>query len=142
MKVAKEVSGKFESRKVLVVEDDPLLRSLIADGLKGDKFSVSVAASAAEAKRVILEVDPDVALLDIELGNGPTGLDLAEYIATSAPHMAIVFLTHLPDPRFAGQDASSIPKPAAYTSRHQLQFRQGTQGRLSAKFRQEIWRRL
>ena len=114
MKIAKNASGKFESRKVLVVEDDPLLRSLIADGLKGSQFSVSVAASAAEAKRVILEVDPDVALLDIELGNGPTGLDLAEYIASSAPHMAIVFLTHLPDPRFAGQDSSSIPKRAAY----------------------------
>ena len=63
---------------------------------------------------MILEVDPDVALLDIELGNGPTGLDFAEYIASSAPHVAIVFLTHLPDPRFAGQDASSIPKRAAY----------------------------
>jgi hypothetical protein len=36
MKVAKNLSGKFESRKVLVVEDDPLLRSLIADGLKGN----------------------------------------------------------------------------------------------------------
>ena len=114
MKVAKDSSGYFESRKVLIVEDDPLLRSLIADGLKGSNFSVSVAASAAEAKRVILEVDPDVALLDIELGNGPTGLDLAEYISTTAPHIAIVFLTHLPDPRFAGQDSSSIPKRAAY----------------------------
>lgn len=85
---------------------------MIADGLKGSKFSVSVAASAAEAKRVILEIDPDVALLDIKLGGGPTGLDLAEYIANSSLHMAIVFLTHLPDPRFASQDASSIPKRA------------------------------
>lgn len=114
MKVAKVNSGAFESRKVLVVEDDPLLRSLIADGLKGNGFAVSVASNAAEAKRVILEVDPDVALLDIELGNGPTGIDLAEYLSSQAPHIAIVFLTHLPDPRFAGEDASSIPKRAAY----------------------------
>ena len=104
----------YESRKVLVVEDDPLLRSLIADGLKGNGFFVSVAASAAEAKRVITEVDPDVALLDIELGNGPTGIDLAEYLSSQAPHIAIVFLTHLPDPRFAGEDSNSIPKKAAY----------------------------
>ena len=114
MKVAKVASGKFETRKVLVVEDDPLLRSLIADGLKGNKFSVRVAESAAEAKRVILEFDPDVALLDIELGSGPSGLDLAEYITTVAPQIAIVFLTHLPDPRFVGHDAGSIPKKAAY----------------------------
>ena len=75
----------------MVVEDDPLLRSLIADGLKGSNFSVSVAASAAEAKRVIIDLDPDVALLDVELGSGPSGLDLAAYIATSSLHIAIVF---------------------------------------------------
>jgi DNA-binding NarL/FixJ family response regulator len=114
MKIAKDVNSIYESRKVLVVEDDPLLRSLIADGLQGSNFSVSVAASAAEAKRAIIDLDPDVALLDIELGFGPSGLDLAAYIATSSPHTAIVFLTHLPDPRFAGQEASSIPKRAAY----------------------------
>ena len=114
MPVAVTDLGDYESRKVLVVEDDPLLRSLIADGLKGNGFFVSVAASAAEAKRVISEVDPDVALLDIELGNGPTGIDLAEYLSSQAPHIAIVFLTHLPDPRFAGEDSNSIPKKAAY----------------------------
>ena len=114
MKVAKVSNGGFESRKVLVVEDDPLLRSLIADGLSGSGFKVEVAANAVEAKQAILNFDPDVALLDIELGTGPTGLDVAEYITQQKPHIAIVMLTHLPDPRFAGEDSKSIPKRAAY----------------------------
>lgn len=104
----------IESRKVLVVEDDALLRSLIADGISGSGFTVAVAANAVEAKQVILNFDPDVAVLDIELGTGPTGLDIAEYITKQKPHIAIVMLTHLPDPRFAGEDSKSIPKRAAY----------------------------
>lgn len=104
----------IESRKVLVVEDDALLRSLIADGISGSGFTVAVAANAVEAKQVILNFDPDVAVLDIELGTGPTGLDVAEYISKQKPHIAIVMLTHLPDPRFAGEDSKSIPKRAAY----------------------------
>jgi DNA-binding NarL/FixJ family response regulator len=114
MKVAKDTSGYFESRKVLIVEDDPLLRSLIADGLSGSGFNVEVAANAVQAKQAILNFDPDVALLDIELGTGPTGLDVAEYITQQKPHIAIVMLTHLPDPRFAGEDSKSIPRRAAY----------------------------
>ena len=104
----------IESRKVLVLEDDALLRSLIADGISGSGFKVAVAANALEAKQAILSFDPDVAILDIELGTGPTGLDVAEYITKQKPHIAIVMLTHLPDPRFAGEDSKSIPKRAAY----------------------------
>lgn len=104
----------IESRKVLVVEDDALLRSLIADVVSGSGFTVAVASNAVEAKQVILNFDPDVAVLDIELGTGPTGLDVAEFITKQKPHIAIAMLTHLPDPRFAGEDSKSIPKRAAY----------------------------
>jgi DNA-binding NarL/FixJ family response regulator len=104
----------IESRKVLVVEDDALLRSLIADGISGSGFTVVVAANAVEAKKAVLDFDPDVAVLDIELGTGPTGLDVADYITKQKPHIAIVLLTHLPDPRFAGEDSKAIPKRAAY----------------------------
>ena len=104
----------MEKRKVLVVEDDSLLRSLISEVLSGSGFSVSSAANAVEARNLISTFDPDVALLDIELGAGPSGLDLGEFIKSQAPHIAIIFLTHLPDPRFAGVDSGSIPKKSAY----------------------------
>ena len=104
----------MEARRVLVVEDDPFLQSLIADTLVGAGFEVQTASSAAQAKNVITSFDPDAAVLDIELGNGPTGIDLADLIVRQYPHTAIVFLTHLPDPRFIGVDSSSIPNRAAY----------------------------
>ena len=104
----------MEARRVLVVEDDPFLQSLIADTLAGSGFEVQTASSAAQAKNTIITFDPDAAVLDIELGNGPTGIDLADLIVRQYPHTAIVFLTHLPDPRFIGVDSSSIPNRAAY----------------------------
>lgn len=104
----------MEARRVLVVEDDPFLRSLIADTLTGAGFEVKTADNASKAKAIVTSFDPDVAVLDIELGNGPTGIDLAEIIVRQSSHTAIVFLTHLPDPRFVGVNPSSIPTKAAY----------------------------
>jgi len=68
--------AKFE-RKVLIVEDEQLLRTLIADVLVAEGFVVQTAGTAAEARKVADDFDPDVALLDIELGDGPNGIDLA-----------------------------------------------------------------
>lgn len=104
----------MEPRRVLVVEDDPFLQSLIADTLTGAGFEVETANNAAGAKQVVLTFDPDAAVLDIELGNGPTGIDLADLIVRQFPHTAIIFLTHLPDPRFVGVDSAAIPPKAAY----------------------------
>lgn len=104
----------MEPRRILVVEDDAFLQTLIADTLTGAGFEVRVAGNAAAAKSVMSDFDPDAAVLDIELGNGPTGIDLAELIVRQFPQTAIIFLTHLPDPRFVGVDSSSIPNKAAY----------------------------
>lgn len=102
------------SRSVLVVEDEALIRNLVASQLKADGFEVHTAASAAEARKLADAVEPDVALLDIELGFGPTGIDLATILRKSDPGIAIVFLTHLPEPRLVGIDNRAIPKNAAY----------------------------
>ena len=101
-------------RTVLVVEDEPLIRNLVASQLRADGFEVHTAASAAEARRRADACDPDVALLDIELGNGPSGFDLAAILRQQDPGIAIVFLTHLPEPRLIGLDNRIVPKNAAY----------------------------
>ena len=110
----------MNSRRVLIVEDDPLLQSLIADLLTSENCEVQVASSAAEGKNTALTFDPDVALVDIELGSGPNGIDLAEYIREQLPHVAIVLLTHLPDPRFLGENSRSIPKGVSYVRKDSI----------------------
>lgn len=101
-------------RKILVVEDEPLVLSLIASKLAADGFWVATAKNAAEARKIAADAQPDLALLDIELGQGPSGLDLATILLDQDPGMAVVFLTHLPEPRIIGADKKVIPKNAAY----------------------------
>lgn len=107
-------------RSVLVVEDDALLRELLAVALERHGFSVDTAASASDAKRSFLRGDHDALVLDIHLGPGPDGFDLAEVLRQQAPHVAIVFLTNLPDPRFAGRAPEDVPKGVAYLRKSSL----------------------
>ncbi len=108
------------SRSVLVVEDDALLRDLIARSLEAAGLVVETAATAADAKRAFSRLDPDAAVLDIELGPGPNGFDLAEVLRRESPHLALVFLTNLPDPRFAAGDRDELPEGVSYLRKSQL----------------------
>ena len=108
------------SRHVVVVENEPLMRDLIGKTLEASGFKVTTAANAADAKRVHLAVDPDAMVIDIELGPGPDGFDLASAITTASPEISIVFLTNIPDPRVVGKDAKNIPKNAAYLRKSNL----------------------
>jgi DNA-binding NarL/FixJ family response regulator len=108
------------TRSVVVVEDDAFLRSLLADSLEKSGFEVSTAASAADAKRIIRVADPDAVVLDIDLGPGPNGFDIADNLRKASNDIAIVFLTSLPDPRFAGRDEKAVYKNSAYLNKHLL----------------------
>lgn len=113
-------SPREHERSVLVVEDDALLRELLAVALERHGFSVDTAASASDAKRSFSRGDHDALVIDINLGPGPNGFDLAEVLRQQAPHIAIVFLTNLPDPRFAGRAPEEMPKGVAYLRKSSL----------------------
>lgn len=108
------------SRHIVVVEDESLLRDLIAKSLENAGFTVTTAANAADAKRAVIATDPDAVVLDIELGQGPNGFDFAKALAQTNPDVGIVFLTNLPDSRFAGHDPKSLPKGIAYMRKSAL----------------------
>jgi DNA-binding NarL/FixJ family response regulator len=108
-------------RTIVVVEDDGFLRSLLADSLESAGFLVSTAANASDAKRVINLVDPDAVILDVDLGRGPTGFDIADRLRAQSDEVGILFLTSLPDPRFAGRDQSAVYKNAAYLNKNMIE---------------------
>jgi len=107
-------------RTIVVVENESLLRDLIARSLETAGFDVSTAANAADAKRAVKATDPDICVVDIELGPGPNGFDLADYLAREAPDVGVVFLTNLPDPRFADRDTKTLTQKQAYLRKSQL----------------------
>lgn len=104
----------METRSILVVEDEPFLRELIASALESRGFLVEASATAAEARRAFQRTDPDGVIIDVNLGPGPSGFDLAEALVRLRPEVSIVFLTNLPDPRFADREADGVPKGVWY----------------------------
>lgn len=102
------------ARRLLIVEDEVLMSSLLRDTLAAAGFDVRVAANVLAARETIEDFDPDIALLDISLGEGPSGLDLAHVLATTHPDIAILFLTKHPDRRAAGIGSRDVPANSGF----------------------------
>ena len=107
-------------REIVVIENEALLRDLLAKSLEAQGFAVTTAANASDAKRAIAAIDPDALVLDIELGPGPNGFDLVEALEAEGINIPVVFLTNLPDPRFAGHDGMPARKNVGYLRKTQL----------------------
>lgn len=106
-------------REVLVVEDEAFVRGLVVQVVQDAGFVALPAADAASALSLVAEADPDAAILDIDLGPGPSGLDLAEVLLEQMPHLAIVFLTQAAAPDVA-QRSGAAPERAAYLVKRSL----------------------
>ena len=77
---------------LLVVDDEPELRGLLAEYFGRHGFAVSTAEDAAQARDCIAAARPDLAVLDINMP-GENGLSLARWLREAHPAVAIVMLT-------------------------------------------------
>ncbi len=79
------------SRRVLLVEDEILIRIVLAEELRSLGFIVSEAANADEALTIIRSGIPiDLVLTDVEMPGSITGHDLARLVRSERPHTKIV----------------------------------------------------
>jgi DNA-binding NarL/FixJ family response regulator len=106
------------NRKLLVVEDEPLMSSLLAQTLRSANFQVETAANAADARKVIDRFDPDIVLLDISLGDGPSGIHLAHVIHETRPDIAVLILTKHPDAKSATAEGLELPPNVGFLRKH------------------------
>jgi DNA-binding response OmpR family regulator len=80
------------SPTLLVVDDEPELRGLLAEYFGRHGFEVRVASDAAQARQLIAATRPDLAVLDVNMP-GENGLSLARWLREAHPQVAIVMLT-------------------------------------------------
>jgi len=111
-------------RQVLLVEDEPLLASLMGQVLTDSGLGVRVCNSETEARRVLREFDPDAALIDVHLGSSPSGLYLAHALSRSHPHVGILLLSRYEDLSAAGLDTWELPAGSAFLRKDQVSDRQ------------------
>jgi len=85
------------SKKIYIVEDEPLIADTIAHALKKEGYHVcGIADNAKEALYDIDELKPDLILLDINIIGKITGIELAEKINEKFK-IPFIFLTSLSD---------------------------------------------
>jgi len=100
---------------VLVVDDSGFARALISGALRDAGMTVlATVASASEAVEAARAHHPEVAVLDLNLGTGPNGIDLAQALRRANPLIGIVILTTYEDPRLLPIDADSLPLGSLY----------------------------
>ena len=99
-----------------MVEDDPLLRASISEALatRDDIDMVSALDHGGDIIALAKAGDVDVALLDVHLGSGPSGFDIAQALRQASPGIGIVFLSSVKDPRLLGYQPATLPKGARY----------------------------
>lgn len=103
------------SLRLLLLEDDDLTRNSVASALEQIGFEiVANVATVNLAIEAISTADIDVAILDLDLGPGPTGLDLAVLIANRKPLTGIVILTSSVDPRLVRSSLPKVPDTCVY----------------------------
>ncbi len=101
-------------RFAVVVDDEPLICSIIADILEAENWSVTQAVDALTAINAVKAHNPELIIADIDLGIGPTGIDVVQRARADNPDIGVVFITNLSDPRITGKGWSTIPSDAAY----------------------------
>lgn len=96
------------------------MRSLLSDVVTEHGFAVRTAGDVSDAKREIEDFDPDVLLLDVNLGDGPSGLHLAHAMRLSRPDIAILVFTSQPDGATEGGDMQRLPPGVGYLRKHRV----------------------
>ena len=100
---------------LLVVDDEPELRSLLAEYFARHGFTVEAAADAAAARAALAVQAPALAILDINMP-GENGLSLARWMREAHPRVGLVMLTTASDTidRVVGLELGAddyVPKP-------------------------------
>ena len=79
--------------KVLVVEDDPLVREMAVDALTDEGFEVIEAETGEEAIEYCRQRAADLVFTDVRLPGKITGWDVAELCRERDPNIPVIYAT-------------------------------------------------
>lgn len=99
----------------MLVEDNDFTRTTVASSLREE--SCDVVASVATAREAMLAIEQheiDCAIVDLHLGQGPSGIDVAHGLRERDVTVGIVLLTSFSDPRLLSSDQRPLPAGTVY----------------------------
>lgn len=109
-----------DKRRVMVVEDDDFVRGLMSHAFSKTGFEVLALPGVVEATRAFGDFDPDALVVDIHLGPGPTGMDLAHSLQARSPGLAVLAVSNYPSAASAGV-SGGLPDDVAFVCKSDLE---------------------
>ena len=79
--------------RALIIDDEANMRLMLAAVLADEGFEVRQAASGADALNLMPAYEPDVALVDLVLGQGPDGIAVLEQIRARHPDVVVIMMS-------------------------------------------------
>jgi DNA-binding NtrC family response regulator len=100
-------------RTVLIVEDELLIRMVLADTLAHEGYDVIEAGNVLEAIAVLGQRKVDAVITDVDMPGGLSGLDLAQMISSTHRNVPVIIASggHRFTPEELPSDAVFMPKP-------------------------------
>ena len=89
----------FAERRVLIVEDDQYSRAMLASVVEANGFIVQAVATAQEFLRQLEEFEPHAVVVDLDLGAGPSGIELLALVHHRSPWVGRVVVTNYRSPQ-------------------------------------------
>jgi DNA-binding NarL/FixJ family response regulator len=107
--------------RILIVEDDPFVQMTLAKALESANFMiVARVASVTEAMQIAKSEQIDVAILDLDLGPGASGIDVAHALRQHNQNIGLVLLTSYTDPRISDSNSRTLPPGTIYLTKSRL----------------------
>jgi len=78
---------------ILVVDDEPVMREILADILLDEQYNVFIAANGTEAINIFDSQSVDLVITDIRMEKNSGGIDLLKYIKENTPDVEVVLIT-------------------------------------------------
>ena len=117
----KHIKAVRPTPRVMLVENDRTLLTMLANSLAQFGQNIAaIASNASDALKLFSKINPEVVILDIDLGDSIDGIELANILQRSNPNIGIVFLTSFTDHRFAFISKRDIPKNYIYLRKQEI----------------------
>ena len=114
-------TGSVSVLRVVLADDHRLTASALSDSLRGHGLDVAaVVHSAADGLQAVTTHRPHVLVTDLDMGPGPSGIDLALRAKSVMARLGVVVLTAYEDPKLMSAKMPDVPSDVVYLVKHRV----------------------
>ena len=132
------MSTASKSHKVLIVEDELFTQKLICEIITNLGHRCEAASSVNEALSQVKAFSPELIITDLDLGPGPTGIDLINKMDKEFPEIKLAVLTAHTSPNLVDIRFKGLPSRVQYIVKADLHASNSFENILKNAFEQRM----